>query len=61
MNAATYTAITYTSERGNIITVNRPVLATEERERRMDAIKKATIRLIVATEKAKARKSSLNT
>lgn len=61
MDATTYTTHTYTSERGNHITINRPVLTTEERAGRMEAIKKATIQLIVATEKAKAKKSSLNT
>ena len=45
----------------NIITVRRPNLSPEERVKRMEEIKQATIKLILATEKAKARKSSLNT
>ena len=52
----TYTTSTYTSPRGNIITVSRPVLTEEERAKRMEAIKKATIQLVIATEKAKAQK-----
>ena len=51
----TYTTYTYTSKRGNSITVSRPQLTEEERERRMDGIKQATVRLIIATEKAKSK------
>lgn len=39
-----------------IITVSRPELTAEERAKRMEAIKKATVDLVVATEKAKAKK-----
>jgi hypothetical protein len=51
----TYTTYTYTSKRGNSITVSRPILTEEEKARRMEEIKKATVRLILATEKEKAR------
>lgn len=37
----------------NIITVTRPELTPEERERRMGEIKKAVIDLVIATEKQK--------
>lgn len=40
----------------NIITITRPELTTEERTRRMDTIKQAAARLVLATEKAKALK-----
>lgn len=40
----------------NVITVHRPQLTAEERARRMEEIKRAAIRLYIATEKAKARK-----
>lgn len=36
-----------------IVIVTRPDLSPEEREKRMKAIKQATIQLIVETEKAK--------
>lgn len=39
-----------------IIHVTRPELTAEEREKRMEAIKKAAVDLVVATEKAKAKK-----
>ena len=39
-----------------IISISRPELSPEERAKRMEAIKKATVDLIVATEKAKAKK-----
>lgn len=42
----------------NIIIVHRPVLTDEERARRMEEIKKAAVKLFIATEKAKARKES---
>lgn len=50
---------TYTSARGNIIIVNRPVLTAEERAKRMEEIKQATVRLVIETEKRKLKK--LNT
>lgn len=40
-----------------IITVTRPELTEAERAKRMEAIKKAAVRLVIETEKAKARKS----
>lgn len=52
---------TYTSERGNTITVRRPELTEEERAKRMEAIKQATIRLVIATEKAKLQNLKQNT
>lgn len=52
-----YTITSYTSPRGNHITVRRPNLTTKEREGRMDTIKQATIQLILAHEKAKRRKT----
>lgn len=36
--------------------VRRPELKAEERAKRMEAIKQAAVNLIVATEKAKAKK-----
>ena len=39
-----------------IVQVARPELTPEERAKRMEAIKKATVELIVAYEKAKAKK-----
>lgn len=39
-----------------IISISRPELTPEERAKRMEAIKKATVDLVVATEKAKAKK-----
>ena len=42
----------------NIIIVHRPTLTAEERSRRMDEIKKAAVKLFIATEKAKARKET---
>lgn len=45
------------SRSGNIIsTVRRPILTDEERARRMEEIKKAAINLIIAEERAKAKK-----
>ena len=35
----------------NIITVSRPELTPEERAKRMEEIKKAAVRLIIATER----------
>lgn len=40
----------------NIIIIHRPELTVEERARRMEQIKKATIDLVLATEKAKRMK-----
>lgn len=40
----------------NIITVHRPELTDEERAKRMEQIKQATVQLFLATEKAKQRK-----
>ncbi|MBE6714937.1 MAG: hypothetical protein E7575_06645 [Ruminococcaceae bacterium] len=42
-----------------IVRVYRPILTEEERARRMEAIKKAAIDLIIATEKSKAKKESV--
>lgn len=39
-----------------IIHIRRPELTAEERAKRMEAIKKATAELVIATEKAKAKK-----
>ena len=39
-----------------ISTVSRPVLTPEERARRMEAIKKAAVELVIATEMAKRKK-----
>lgn len=39
-----------------IVTISRPQLTAEEREKRMREIKQATIRLIIETEKAKLNK-----
>lgn len=40
----------------NTISVTRPVLTEEERAKRMEEIKQATIKLVLETERAKARK-----
>ena len=42
----------------NVITISRPELTAEEREKRMREIKQAAIELVVATEKAKIRKET---
>ena len=42
----------------NIIIIHRPTLTAEERMRRMEEIKKAAVKLFIATEKAKARKEA---
>ena len=39
------------------VRVYRPILTEEERARRMEAIKKATVDLVIATERAKQKKS----
>lgn len=44
-----------------IVTVIRPELTEAERAKRMEAIKKAAVRLVIETEKAKARKKQKNT
>ena len=40
-----------------IVKVYRPILTEEERARRMEAIKKTTVDLVIATERAKQKKS----
>lgn len=40
-----------------IVTITRPVLTDEERAKRMEQIKRATIELVTETEKAKLRKA----
>ena len=40
-----------------IVRVYRPILTEEERARRMEAIKKAVVDLVIATERAKHKKS----
>ena len=42
----------------NIIIIHRPTLTAEEHTRRMEEIKKAAVKLYIATEKAKARKET---
>ena len=37
-----------------IVTISRPTLTPQEREKRMAEIKKAAVKLVIATEKAKA-------
>lgn len=44
-----------------IVEVTRPELTAAERERRMEAIKQAAIRLVLATEKAKKKNTSTRT
>lgn len=46
----------YTVELSPTITVKRPILTDEEREKRMAAIKKATVELVIAAERANAKK-----
>ena len=46
----------YTYQLKPNITVTRPILTDEEREKRMAAIKKAAVNLVIATERAKAKK-----
>lgn len=41
-----------------LVTVTRPELTPAERARRMEEIKKAAVRLVLETEKAKKRKKS---
>lgn len=41
----------------NIVTVSRPQLTPVERARRMEAIKKAAVDLVIATEMAKRKKA----
>ena len=40
-----------------IVRVYRPILTEEERARRMEAIKKAAVDLVIAAERAKQKKS----
>lgn len=40
-----------------IITVTRPTLTAEEYEKRMAAIKQATVALVIATERCKAERN----
>lgn len=40
-----------------IVTVKRPELTAEERAKRMEEIKQAAVRLVLATEKAKRQKA----
>jgi hypothetical protein len=40
----------------NIVRVHRPELTPEERAKRMEAIRQAAIRLVLQTEKEKAKK-----
>lgn len=54
MNTTTYAD---TSARGNHITVTRPTLTAEEREKRMKAIQQAVVQLVLATEKSKKQKN----
>ena len=42
----------------NIIIVHHPELTEKEKAKRMETIKQAAVRLVLATEKAKARKAS---
>lgn len=39
----------------NIITIARPDLTQEERAKRMEEIKQAAVRLVIATERSRAR------
>lgn len=41
-------------------TIHRPVLTTEERARRMEEIKRAAVRLVLETEKAKKQTTQRN-
>lgn len=43
-----------------VSTIHRPVLTPEERAKRMEEIKQAAARLVIATEKAKMRKHKNN-
>lgn len=51
-----YTVRTYRTEKA-IITIQRPILTPEERERRMAEVKKAAIDLVISTEIAKRKKA----
>lgn len=52
----THTIVKYISDYNNIITVERPILTEEERERRMKEIKRAAVQLVTAYEIAKIKK-----
>ena len=41
------------------VVVHRPELTPEERAHRMDAIKKAAVKLVIATEAAKRKKATI--
>lgn len=56
MSETIYTTYSYVSERGNFITISRPILTDEERAKRMEEIKQAAIKLVLETEKAKQRR-----
>ena len=51
----TRTIVKYISDNNSIITVRRPIL-TEERTKRMEAIKRAAVNLVISTEREKLRK-----
>ena len=52
----THTIVKYISDNNNIITVVRPILTEEERAKRMEAIKRAAVNLVISTEREKLRK-----
>jgi ribosome recycling factor len=54
-----FTTHTYTSARGNTITVRRPMLTDEQRAEQMKVIKQAATRLVLETDKAKMRKNKI--
>ena len=49
----THTIVKYISDENNIITVLRPILTEEERAKRMEEIKRAAVKLVLSTERAK--------
>lgn len=52
----THTIVKYISDYNNIITVERPILTEDERDRRMKEIKRAAVQLVLSTERAIVRK-----
>ena len=52
----THTIVKYISDNNNFITVVRPILTEEERAKRMEAIKRAAVKLVLETERAKLKK-----
>ena len=52
----THTIVKYISDNNNFITVVRPILTEEERAKRMEAIKRAAVNLVISTEREKLRK-----